>query len=183
MVRAGRHTFELKSMFRRAKKTPPMVKGTLNAGLPIVRPQQLGTQAFLCFSNIYLLILWDAAGDRKLDGVLLGPESASVHTYTPGQTEQRKSKQMGRFRCERHTCCPFCKLGYSDDNDGKPAAACWRSRMVFLSIFSVEWAGRLKLGSGEEQGDRLLTDRLYSLAGVWAILGLGPLPGGCDCIL
>lgn len=90
--------FELKSMFRQKNNNHygKKEKGTADAG-----PAAAEDTGFLCFSNIYPLIAQHAVWDRKQDGVLLGPGSANVHTYTPGQTEQRKTKQMGRFRCER----------------------------------------------------------------------------------
>lgn len=70
-------------MFRgKEKKNVTVVKGAANAGLPHLRPQKLGPQGFLCFSNIYRLIARDTACDGKQDGVLLGPGSASVHTHT-----------------------------------------------------------------------------------------------------
>lgn len=80
-----------------------MVKSAANAGLPLLGPRQLGTQGFLCFSNIYPLIARGTAWDRKQDGVLLGPGTATVHTHI----HQDKHEKQTDGQIRTHTCTQF----------------------------------------------------------------------------
>lgn len=93
-----------------------MVKSAANAGLPLLRPRQLGTQGFLCFSNIYPLIARGTAWDRKQDGVLLGPGTATVHTHI--HQDKHGSEKTNRWADPDTYMHPVFNQDYSADNDG-----------------------------------------------------------------
>lgn len=126
-----------------------MVKGASNVRLLHLRPQQLGTQGFLCLSNIYPIIAWDSAWDGKQDEVLLGPGSASLHT----STNREESKQTD------------WQIQMSETYTQLPRPQCEREGNLQFKARSLL---NEQVASGRVQGregDRLLTARLYSSAG------------------
>lgn len=135
-------------MFRQRKKESLVVKGAANARLLHLRPQQLGTQGFLCLSNIYPLVAWDSAWDGKQDEVLLGPGSASLHTST--NREESKQTDWQIQMSETHMQLPRPRYVREGELQFKA------SSLLSEQVASGRVQGRA--------GDRLLTARLYSAA-------------------
>lgn len=104
--------------------------------------------------------MWDGT-EAKMESCW--DQDLPVYTHTHQDKQQRKTEQMGRFKCETYMfTCPFVTMTIMMET----ITTCWKSSLKYLASSS------LRLGSGGEWGC-LLTDSLHSLAGCWGIPSIG----------